>query len=83
MFWVPLLCLLVVDEKRHSEDNLEEAADGADLYGVDSLDGFHQEGNDGEENRRHERIKQTHTWTFFWFLQACKTEWGGDQIAGS
>lgn len=37
---------LFIDEKRHHKEHLEEAADGADLDGVHSLDGFHQESND-------------------------------------
>lgn len=55
-------CSLVVDEKRHDKEHLEEATYGADLYGVDSLDGFYQEGNDGEENRGQQSIKQTKAW---------------------
>lgn len=48
---VECLCdSLFVDEKRHHKEHLEEAAYSADLDGVHSLDGFHQEGNDCEEN---------------------------------
>lgn len=61
-------CLLIVDEQWHSEEYLEEAAYGTDLYGVDSLDGFHQEGNDGEENCGQESVEQTKTWTSFTFF---------------
>ena len=61
-------CLLVVDEQWHDEEHLEEAAYGADLDGVQSLDGFHQEGNNGEENGGQESIEQTQTLTFLWFF---------------
>lgn len=48
---VECLCdSLFIDEKRHHKEHLEEAAYSADLNGVHSLDGFHQEGNDCEEN---------------------------------
>lgn len=64
----------MVDEKWHNKEHLEEAAYGADLYGVDSLNGFHQEANDGEENCGQESIEQTKTWTSLWFLQVCERE---------
>lgn len=41
---------LFIDEKRHHKEHLEEAAYSADLDGVHPLDGFHQEGDDCEEN---------------------------------
>lgn len=48
---VECLCdSLFIDEKWHHKEHLEEAAYSADLDGVHSLDGFHQEGNDCEEN---------------------------------
>lgn len=69
---VSSLCLLVVDEKWCNKQHLEEAAYGTDLYGMDSLNGFYQEGNDGEENCGQESIEQTKTWTSLWFRQACE-----------
>lgn len=64
----------MVDEQRKYEEHLEEAAYGADLDGVQSLDGFHQKGNDGEENGGQESIEQTQTWTFLWFAWAFEAE---------
>lgn len=60
---------LFIDEKRHHKEHLEEAAYSADLDGVHPLDGFHQEGDDCEENRGQEGIEQTKTRTSFWFLR--------------
>lgn len=64
----------MVDEQGHSEEHLEEAAYGADLYGMDSLDGFHQEGNDGEQSSGKESIEQTKTGTSLWFLWVCEKD---------
>lgn len=66
--------LLVVDEKGQDEEHLEETADGADLYGVDSLDGFHHQADDGEEDCRQESIEQAETYTPLWFLCICGEE---------
>lgn len=41
---------LFIDEKRHHKEHLEEASYSTDLDGVHPLDGFHQEGDDCEEN---------------------------------
>lgn len=68
--WVECLCdSLFIDEKWHHKEHLEEATYGTDLDGLYSLDGFHQEGDDCEENRGQEREEQTETRTSFWFLR--------------
>lgn len=66
--------LLVVDEKGQDEEHLEETANGADLYGLDSLDGFHHQGDDGEEDCGQESIEQAETYTLLWFLCICGEE---------
>lgn len=62
----------MVDEQWYNKEHLEEAANGADFYGVQSLDGFHQNGNGGEEHCGQESIEQTKTWTSLWFF--CEKE---------
>lgn len=79
---MPPSCLLVVDEEWHNEEHLEEAANGADLYGLDSLDGFHQEGDDGEEDCGQESIEQAETWTSLWFLCVCEGKRRGSEYGG-
>lgn len=71
---IALVHLLVVDEKGQDEEHLEETADGADLYGVDSLDGFHHQADDGEEDCGQESIEQAETYTLLWFLCICGEE---------
>lgn len=72
----------MVDEEWHDEEHLEEAANGADLYGLDSLDGFHQEGDDGEEDCGQESIEQAETWTSLWFLCICEGKRKGSEDGG-
>lgn len=71
---IALTCLLVVYEKGQDEEHLEEAANGADLYGMDSLDGFDHQANDGEEDCGQESIEQAETYTSLWFLCVCGEE---------
>lgn len=65
---VMLLDLLVINEKWCNKEHLEEAAKGTDLYGVESLNCFHQENNDGEEYGGQKSIEQTETGASLWFL---------------
>lgn len=71
---IALACLLVVYEKGQDEEHLEEAANGADLYGVNSLDGFDHQGDDGEEDCGQESIEQAETYTSLWLLCVCGEE---------
>ena len=51
-------CSLVVNEEGQDEEHLEEASEGADLDGVDVLDGLHQQRDDGEEHGGQEAVEQ-------------------------
>lgn len=61
----------MIDDYWCDKQHLKEASYGTDLYSMNSLYSFHQEGDDGEENCGQESIEQAKTWASIWFLWAC------------